>query len=56
VSESIAKNGLKPLTLAYRDIDVYSFEQLVEQYGNFEDPEGREKLEKDLCLMATFGF
>lgn len=45
VVSNIAKQGFKPLTLAYRDIDVYSFEQLVEQFGNFESPEGRERLE-----------
>lgn len=42
VVSEIAKQGFKPLTLAYRDIDVESFEQLVQIFGNFETDKSRE--------------
>jgi hypothetical protein len=42
VVSEIAKQGFKPLTLAYRDIDVESFEQLVQLFGNFETDKSRE--------------
>jgi len=47
---------LKPLTIAYKDIDKQRFEELHNEHGNFEPPESRAVLESNLVLVASFGF
>jgi len=56
VSRGIAREGLKPLTIAYKDIDKQRFEELQNEHGNFESPESRAVLESNLVLVASFGF
>lgn len=52
----IARQGLKPLTIAYKDIAVENFEDLQSTFGNFESAESHDHLNSGLCLVATFGF
>lgn len=56
VSRGIAKEGLKPLTIAYKNIDIHEWESLKEKYFNFECDEARAALESNLTLAASFGF
>ena len=53
---AIAKEGLKPLCLCYKDMDAGTFKELKKKYGNFESDESRKQLESGLCLVAAFGF
>jgi len=55
VSESIAKTGQKPLTIAYRDFDAGEFEHLQHGNGQFETEESRQVIEGGLTLVATVG-
>lgn len=45
VVSDIAQIGLKPLTIAYRDFEVETFEELQARFGNFEEEQGRKALE-----------
>jgi magnesium-transporting ATPase (P-type) len=56
VSKAIAKTGMKPLSIAYRDFPTADFEDLKASNGNFETEESRKVIEEDLTLVATFGF
>lgn len=56
VSRGIAKEGLKPLTIAYKNIDKEEWKNLKEKYFNFESDEARADLECNLTLAASFGF
>jgi magnesium-transporting ATPase (P-type) len=52
VSESMAKQGLKVLTYAFKDVPREDFDN----YGlDQESPEFRETLESDLIYISTFG-
>ena len=53
---NIASQGYKPLTIAFKDINIEDFEQLQKNFGNFESEESRTHLETNLQLVATFGF
>jgi len=55
VSESIAKMGQKPLSVAYRDFDAAAFEDLARANGQFETEESRGVIESGLTLVATIG-
>lgn len=52
----IARQGYKPLTFAFKDINIQDFEELQKTFGNFESEESRTHLEQNLQLVATFGF
>lgn len=55
ISNKIAKQGMKPLSIAYRDFEVNQFEQLKSENNNFEDDNSRIMIETDLILAASFG-
>ena len=55
VSETIAKKGQKPLTIAYRDFNQDEFNDLYASSDRFETAEGRARLENQLTLVATVG-
>lgn len=52
----MAKEGLKPLIICYKDIEADKFKEFKKVYGNFESEESRKLLESSLCLVAAFGF
>lgn len=56
VADQIAKLGMKPLTIGYRDMSLDDFKGLMERNDGFETEETRVTLEENLCLVASFGF
>lgn len=52
----IASQGFKPLTIAYQDVNISTFEDLQKNDFNFESETSRQQLEGSLCLVATVGF
>jgi len=48
-------NGLKSLTIAYRDFNVDDFQGLLDSNNNFEDEASRYLVESDLTLIASVG-
>lgn len=55
VANEIAKTGMKPLSIAYRDFNQEEFEQLKADNGNFESEESRQAIESSLIHVATVG-
>jgi magnesium-transporting ATPase (P-type) len=55
VTEAIAKNGMKSIAIAYKDVDADEFQQLKSQNNNFESEETRGVLEEGLTLVAIAG-
>ena len=55
ISNQIAKLGEKPLTIAYKDINLNEFLEFREFNQNFETESGRAHLEINLCYIASFG-
>jgi hypothetical protein len=44
----------KPITYAYKDMDLEEFEKIKHENGDFEKEEHREVLESDLTFVSTF--
>lgn len=55
VSAEMAQQGLKPIVIAYRDIEEEEITHMMQETGGFESEELREFLSKDLTLVATAG-
>ena len=55
VSNAIARNSMKPLTIAYRDFAKEEFDELMATNENFETEESRKVIESQLTLVATVG-
>ena len=55
VTERIAKAAMKPIVIAYKDVDAEEFYQRKAEMGNYETEETREELESGLTLVAIVG-
>lgn len=50
-----AKNGLRTLVYAYKDVDSEHWEDLQAEHNNFVSESDREIIENDLVFVAAFG-
>lgn len=55
ISEKMAKTGRKPVSMAYKLMFKKDFDNL-EQYYSFDVEQGKDALEQELTLLASFGF
>ena len=51
----MAREGLKVLTFAYKDIQMSELEELLQMEGGDESIEFRKAIEKDFIYLVTFG-
>jgi len=49
------KDGLRLFTYAYKDYELYDFNDMKEMNGGFATIENRQSLERDLTHIASFG-
>ena len=55
VTQGIATQGWKPLSIAFKKRSLDDFLEMKEANGNFETEESRAALEDELTLLATVG-
>ena len=53
---NMAKDGLKVLTFAYKDIKMRDLEEVLQKEGGEENEEFRAFIEKDMVYLLTIGF
>ena len=55
ISEEMAREGLKVLSYAFKDMSVEDFNQFYSPHCDVESPEFRAHLEADMVYLGTFG-
>ena len=55
VIDRLAKQGLRTIAYAYKDISTDEWEEIKAEHNNFESEEDRAKLETRLNFVAVFG-